>query len=41
VDGTALRFGSRLNKERDNQSLDTLASLDKAWELADGRFVAV
>ena len=32
---------SRANRERVEELLDTLASLGKARELADGRFVAV
>ena len=32
---------TRANKERVEELLDTLASLGKARELADGRFVAV
>jgi hypothetical protein len=42
VDEVANRFlNSKKNKERVEELLDTLASLGKARELADGRFVAV
>ncbi len=42
IEDVANRFlGSKKNQERVEELLDTLASLGKARELADGRFVAV
>jgi len=42
VDEVANRFlNSKKNRERVEELLDTLASLGKARELNDGRFVAV
>ncbi len=42
MEEVAQRFlNSKKNQERVEELLDTLASLGKARELADGRFVAV